>query len=156
MGISRRAFLRQGSTAWVLAAAAGSGLLQPAQARAVEWKRSAFAAKDVAVAQAEVGIRSPTHSAGVLISAPDIAENGAVVPVEVTSRIADTSSIYVIGEKNLHPLIAQIEIAPGTEPFISLRIKMGETSKLRAVVKAGGKFYTAEKEVMITIGGCSV
>ena len=83
-----------------------------------------------------------------------IAENGAVVPVEVTSRIAGTSSIAILAEKNAQPMIGEFNLSGGAEGFISTRIKMGQTSLVRAVVNAGGKTYTTAKEVKVTIGGC--
>jgi sulfur-oxidizing protein SoxY len=88
------------------------------------------------------------------VKAPDIAENGAVVPVEITSNIAGTESITIIGEKNALPMIAQFDLSNGAQGYVSTRIKMGNTSNVRAVVKAGGKMYTAAKEVKVTIGGC--
>ncbi|OYZ26347.1 MAG: thiosulfate oxidation carrier protein SoxY, partial [Hydrogenophilales bacterium 16-64-40] len=86
--------------------------------------------------------------------APDIAENGAVVPVEVTSGIAGTTSIAILAEKNASPLVGNFNLSGGAQGFISTRIKMGQTSLVRAVVNAGGKSYTAAKEVKVTIGGC--
>ena len=82
------------------------------------------------------------------------AESGAVVPVEVTSRIPGTQSISIIAEKNPFPLVATVDLAGGSEPYTYVRIKMGETSHVRAIVKADGRFYTAAKEVKVTIGGC--
>jgi sulfur-oxidizing protein SoxY len=77
-----------------------------------------------------------------------------VVPVEVTSGIAGTTSIAILAEKNASPLISNFNLSGGAQGFISTRIKMGQTSLVRAVVKAGGKSYTAAKEVKVTIGGC--
>jgi sulfur-oxidizing protein SoxY len=90
----------------------------------------------------------------IAITAPDIAENGAVVPIAVTSRIPNTQSISIIAEKNPFPLAATFDLANGAEPYASVRIKMGQTSNVRAVIKADGKFYTAAKEVKVTVGGC--
>jgi sulfur-oxidizing protein SoxY len=101
-----------------------------------------------------MGAGSPADSKDITVKAPDIAENGAVVPVEVTSAIAGTTSIAIIAEKNVTPLVAQFDMLGGTEGYISTRIKMGSTALIRAVVMAGGKSYTAAKEVKVTIGGC--
>ena len=87
------------------------------------------------------------------MKAPDIAENGAVVPVEVVTTLANVESIALLGEKNATPLIAQYSLT-GFDGFLSTRMKMGQTAHVRAVVKAGGKFYTAAKEVKVTVGGC--
>mgnify|MGYP003572853436 FL=1 len=88
------------------------------------------------------------------IRAPDIAENGAVVPVSVTSTLEDVESISIIAEKNATPLTASFSLGKGTLADVSTRIKMGKTSSVIAVVKAGGKLYSTGKEVKVTIGGC--
>jgi sulfur-oxidizing protein SoxY len=77
-----------------------------------------------------------------------------VVPVEITSSIAGTDSIAIVGEKNAMPLIADFKLMNGAQGFVSTRIKMGATSNVTAIVKAGGKVYKASKEVKVTIGGC--
>ncbi len=87
-------------------------------------------------------------------TAPEIAENGAQVPVTVTSRIANTQSISIIVDKNPFPLSSTFEFAGGAEGYVSTRLKMGQTSNVIAVVKADGKFFSASKEVKVTIGGC--
>ena len=95
-----------------------------------------------------------TESDQVTLKVPDIAENGAVVPVTVSSTLADVESISVIVENNPTPLVALFELSPQSVADISLRIKMGESSMVRTIVKAGGKLYSASKEVKVTIGGC--
>ena len=76
------------------------------------------------------------------------------MPVSITSKIPNTQSISVFVEKNPNPLTAVFEIAEGTEPTITTRVKMGQTSNVYALVKADGKFYSAVKEVKVTLGGC--
>ncbi|OYX28249.1 MAG: thiosulfate oxidation carrier protein SoxY [Hydrogenophilales bacterium 32-62-9] len=110
--------------------------------------------KNVGGAMKGLGVSAPVDSKDIIIKAPDIAENGAVVPVEVTSNIAGTTSIAILAEKNGTPLVADFTLSGGALGFVSTRIKMGQTSLVRAVVKAGGKSYTAAKEVKVTIGGC--
>ena len=106
-------------------------------------------------AAAWVGAASAQESKDIQIKAPDIAENGAVVPVEVISRIPNTQSIAIVAEKNPFPLVASFAFAAGAEGYASTRIKLGQTSNVRALVKtADGKFYAASKEVKVTIGGC--
>jgi sulfur-oxidizing protein SoxY len=136
-----------------VAVAVAAGLLKPTLALAGA-PRSAFEAKNVADAMKGMGVSAPADSKDIVIKAPDIAENGAVVPVEITSGIAGTTAIAIIAEKNNTPLVADFDLMGGTQPFISTRIKMGATSLVRAVVTAGGKTYTATKEVKVTIGGC--
>jgi sulfur-oxidizing protein SoxY len=101
-----------------------------------------------------LNIAGAAESKDILIKAPDIAENGAVVPVEVTSKIPGTTSIMIFVDKNQNPLIADFEFSNGAEGYVSTRIKMASTSHVRVAVKAGGKAYTATKEVKVTIGGC--
>ena len=101
-----------------------------------------------------LGASNLVESKDIIITAPDIAENGAVVPVAVTSKIPNTDSIAIIAEKNPFPLAASFDIAPGVEAYVSTRLKVGQTTDMRAVVKAGGKYFTAAKEVKVTVGGC--
>ena len=95
-----------------------------------------------------------TESDQIKLKVPDIAENGAVVPVTVSTTLADVESISMIVEKNPTPLIAIFQLSPQSVPDVSIRMKMGESSMVRTVVKAGGKYYSASKEVKVTIGGC--
>jgi len=151
MKATRRTFLKFTAAAGT---AAATGLAWTRQAWAQGWNKSGFEAKAVAEVMKSLGASNPAESKDIVITAPDIAENGAIVPVEVTSRIPGTQSISIIAEKNPFPLAATVELSNGSEPYTYVRIKMGETSNVRAVVKAGGKFFTAVKEVKVTIGGC--
>ncbi len=136
------------------AALAAAGWLKTTQAMAAVWNTAGFEAKAVADVLKSLGANGAAESGDIAITAPDIAENGAVVPIEVVSRIPNTQSISIISEKNPFPLAATIKFAGGAEPYAYVRIKMGQTSHVRAVVQAGGKFFTASREVKITIGGC--
>lgn len=154
MNSKRRTFLKTAGGASTIAIAAAAGLIKPTEVLAVEWNKAAFDAKGVPDALKAVGASGAADSKDILIKAPDIAENGAVVPIEVTSKIAGTSAIMLMVEKNPSPLTANFDLANGADGYVSTRIKMGQTSNVRAVVKAGGKSYTAVKEVKVTIGGC--
>lgn len=121
---------------------------------AATWNKAAFDAKSSLDAVKLVGATQMTDSRDILITAPDIAENGAVVPVAITSRIPNTQSISIVAEKNPFPLAATFDIAAGAEGYVSTRLKMGQTSNVRAIVKADGRYFTAVKEVKVTVGGC--
>jgi sulfur-oxidizing protein SoxY len=151
---SRRKFLRSLALGSACVAAFAAGWLRPVQLLAAEWNKAAFDAKALADALKSIGATSVADSDQIQLKAPEIAENGAIVPVEITSRIPGTQTIYIIADKNPQPLVAIFDIASGMEPFISTRIKMGESSKVRVLVKAGGKFYVTTQEVKVTIGGC--
>jgi len=97
---------------------------------------------------------SIAESDQITLKVPDIAENGAVVPVTVSTALADVESISIMVENNPTPLVAMFELSPQSIPDVSVRMKMGESSMVRTVVKAGGKLYSASKEVKVTIGGC--
>ena len=153
MNALRRNVLKSAAGASAVAVAVAAGLLKPTQALAA-WNKSAFEAKNVGDALKGIGISGPSDSKDIIIKAPDIAENGAVVPVEVSSSIAGITGIAILAEKNAQPLVGNFGLAGGAEGFISTRIKMGQTSLIRAVVSAGGKSYTSAKEVKVTIGGC--
>jgi len=154
MNTKRRTFLKGAGAASTVAVAVAAGLLKPTEVLAAEWNKAAFDAKGMPDTLKAVGVAGATDSKDILIKAPDIAENGAVVPVEVTSKIAGTSGIMLMVEKNATPLTANFDLANGADGYVSTRIKMGQTSNVRVVVKAGGKSYTAVKEVKVTIGGC--
>ncbi|MCY4514743.1 MAG: thiosulfate oxidation carrier protein SoxY [Candidatus Tectomicrobia bacterium] len=117
------------------------------------WPKDAFKAKSMEDALAALTGTAEAQDGEIVIKAPEIAENGAVVPVSVTSHIANTESIAIIVPNNPQPLAASFELMGG-EPFVSVRIKMAQTSDVVAVVKSGGQVYQGRKEVKVTIGGC--
>src|SRR5262245_5780282 len=133
MNGERRSFLKLVSAAAAVAAAALAGLARTGAAWAQSWNKPGFEAKAVADVMKSLGAAGAAESRDIVITAPDIAENGAVVPVEVASRIPGTEAISIIAEKNPFPLAAVIEISNGGEPYTYLRIKMGETANVRAV-----------------------
>ena len=130
-----------------------TGLLKPVAALAA-WNKDAFSQKSAADALKSLGTPGAEASKDIVIEAPQIAENGAVVPIEVTSNIPGTTSIAVLVEKNPYPLVARFDFAEGAAPFVKINAKMGETSDVRVVATAGGKSYTATKEIKVTIGVC--
>jgi sulfur-oxidizing protein SoxY len=136
------------------AAALAAGLLTPLAALAATWNKQAFGAKTPAEALKGIGAGTPAPSTEIVIEAPDIAENGAVVPIEISSRLAGTRSIAVIVEKNPFPLVAKFDFLEGALPFVKVNVKMGETSDVRVVAEAGGRHYTATRNIKVTIGGC--
>ena len=149
MSMNRREMLRASAIVSLMAAA---GLIGEAQA--AEWNKTAFEGKSVNDVIKALGGGAPEKSGEITFTAPDIAENGAVVPVAVTSKLADTEQIAILVEKNPNTLAADFVIPAGTEPFVSTRVKMGQTSMVHAAVKAGGKWYVASKEIKVTLGGC--
>jgi sulfur-oxidizing protein SoxY len=155
MRMHRRTFLKSLSALSGTMLAAGAGLLRPLTAWAAEWNKAAFEARTLAEAMKGAGVATAADSKDISIKAPDIAENGAVVPVEIACKIPDTRRILIFAEKNPQPMVANFMLAPGVEPYISTRIKMGETSNIKIVAITGdNKMFTATKEVKVTIGGC--
>jgi sulfur-oxidizing protein SoxY len=135
------------------AVAFAAGLLLPLRALAA-WNKEAFGAKTAAEALKSLGIAASAESKEVVIDAPQIAENGAVVPVEITSNVPGTKSISIVIEKNPFPLTAKFDFAEGAVPFVKVNVKVGESSFVRALAEAGGKFYSSSREIKVTIGGC--
>ncbi len=132
----------------------GASVMMPRVAMAA-WTESAFKAdKQDAAMKALLGSADAADSAEVTLKAPDIAENGAVVPVTVRTKMANVESISIFVANNPNPLVAEFIIPAGTEADVSTRLRMGKTSQVTAVVKADGKLYSAAKEVKVTIGGC--
>jgi sulfur-oxidizing protein SoxY len=128
-------------------------LLKPFAAFAA-WQKEAFGAKTAPDALKSLGAANPAPSQDVVIEAPQIAENGAVVPIEITSNVKGTTSILVLIDKNPFPLAGKFDFSEGALPFVKLNVKMGETSDVRVVAEAGGRHYVATREIKVTIGGC--
>jgi sulfur-oxidizing protein SoxY len=154
MNHSRREALKTGGGAGVLAFLLAAGIVRPGEVLAQSANQAAFAMKTVPDALRALGAQSPAASTAILIKAPEIAENGAVVPIGVESKLPGTESITLLIEKNPNPLAASFSIPAGTESSVSTRVKMGESSDVYVLVKAEGKFYMAKKEIKITLGGC--
>lgn len=151
----RRTFLRGVGSASALAAAFATGVLAPLRAWAGTWNQAGFGTKAVADALRSIGATQSVESADILVKAPDVAENGAIVPIEVISKIPGTRFIAIVADKNPFPLIAIFEFREGAEGFVATRVKLGETSMVRVIVKTGDRVYSARREVKVTIGGCA-
>ena len=157
MDARRRDALKTGGGATLLAALTAVGWLKPGEAlaQASAWNKAAFEAKTIDEALKALGSAGPAQSKDIaFVSTPDIAENGAVVPIGVTSSIPKTERIAILVEKNPNMLAAIFELPAGTEPSISTRVKMSQSSNVFALVKADGKYYVAQKEIKVTLGGC--
>jgi sulfur-oxidizing protein SoxY len=136
------------------AGALAAGFTAPLSAFAAVWNKEGFSAKSVADALKGIGATNPATSKDLVIEAPEIAENGAVVPIEITSNIPGTSSLAIVADKNPFPLIAKFDFMEGTLPYVKLNVKMGETSDIRVIAEAAGKHYAAAQNIKVTIGGC--
>ena len=151
----RRRLLRGGTSLAMMVPWLGSGLLVPSRVLAAEWNRPAFSARNVADALKSYGAAGAAESRDIVISAPEIAENGAKVEIEIASQIPATRSIAVFADKNPMPLCATLEFYGNALPFCRVQLKLAETTRIRAVVCAGdGKTYVAFREVKVTLGGC--
>ena len=150
----RRLILKGSMAAGTLGVAAGAGLLVPGQVLAA-WPKEAFGQKTLDEALSKLlGGSEMSESAEVKIKVPEIAENGAVVPVTVTAGMANVESITIAAPSNPAPLVASFDFTQGAHGYASTRIKMGKSGDVIAIVKADGKLYSARKNVKVTIGGC--
>ena len=156
--MERRDFLARTSGVAAVAVAAGSGL--PAAhaqttTNAPGWNKAAFDSKSLADAAKAMGATSPpTESKDLVLRAPEIAENGNVVRIGALSNIAGTTQIAFVVEKNPSALAANFDIIAGTDANVETNIKMGQSSNVYALAKAGDKYFYAVKEVKVTLGGC--
>ena len=150
---SRRQSLRAASGLGVYAALVAVGLLPAGRASAQQFA-AAFQTKSIADTLKALGAGTPSDSKDVVINSPDIAENGAVVPVGVRSNLPKTEMIALLVEKNPNALAGAYTLLEGAEPDVNMRIKMGQSSDVYALVKADGKFYMTKKEIKVTLGGC--
>ena len=155
MNSGRRKVLQGTSGAAVLGLAMVAGLFKPGSAWAqASWNKAAFDTKSLNDAVKAMGGASAAESKDIVITSPDIAENGAVVPFTISSKLGKTESMALLVEKNPNIVAASFNIPDGTEPQVNTRVKMGQTSNVIALVKADGKFYYTTKEVKVTLGGC--
>lgn len=151
MNKNRRDILRISA---ILGVAFTSGLLKPSDVFAAEWNQKVFDAKGLQDAIQALGADKFVESQDVSLNGPDIAENGAVVPVSMDSKAPNTEYMAILVDNNPNAMAAGFNIPAGTEPSISTRIKMGGTSKVHALAKADGKWLIATKEIKVTLGGC--
>lgn len=151
MDKKRRDMIRIGSA---LSMAFAAGILRVGDVFGSEWSSKVFDAKSLDAVLKELGGDSFAVSPDITITAPEIAENGAVVPVAISTTLPKTEYMAILVEKNPSAMSASFNIPPGTEPNISTRVKMGTTSNVIALVKADGKWLTASKEIKVTLGGC--
>ena len=153
----RRRLVQSGGGMTLLGLLVAAGWLKPEQALAQTqtWNKAAFDTKTMDETMKALGGGTPAQSKDIaFFSTPDIAENGAVVPIGVTSNIPKTESIAILIEKNPNLLAAVFDIPTGTETSISTRVKMAQSSNVYALVKADGKYYVAAKDIKVTLGGC--
>ena len=151
---TRRLFLKTSVATSTLGVAVTAGLISPRSVMAA-WPENAFHARKTQLAlQALMGSDSTSPSESISIKAPDIAENGAVVPITISTSLNGVESIALIASNNATPLVAQFVLGNGAQGYVSTRIKMGKTGDVVAVVKSGGKLFSARKGVKVTIGGC--
>ena len=158
MSMTRQQFTRrvilQGAGSIALVGLGTTALGWPAFAANDKYPEDAFKQKSDAEAIKALYGKTAEASDKIKLDAPEIAENGAVVPVSVTTTLADVSSISFLVADNPNVLIASYKIPAGTVPAVANRIKMAKTSKVTVLVEAGGKLYSADKEVKVTVGGC--
>ena len=153
MNNQRRNVLKSGSGAALLSVLAAAGIITPGVALA-DWNKAAFEAKSMADTLKALGATTPADSKDVQLTAPDIAENGAVVPIGVASTLPNVTMVAIMIEKNPSTLAATFTLPAGTEPNIQTRVKMGQTSNVIVVVKSDGKLFMTGKEIKVTLGGC--
>jgi sulfur-oxidizing protein SoxY len=161
MDMQRRDVLKKGGGVSLLTLLVAAGWISPGEAmaqaivQAPGWNKAAFDTKTMEETMKALGGPMPAQSKDItFVQTPDIAENGAVVPIGISSAIPKTEAIAILVEKNPNMLVAVFELPAGTDPAISTRVKMGQSSNVYALVKADGKYYVASKEIKVTLGGC--
>ncbi len=154
--MERREFIHKGSGATALGLAAAAGLLPSVASaqNAAGWSQAAFESKSLNDAVKALGGSAPVESKDVVLQAPEIAENGSVVRIGAQSNIPGTTQVALVVEKNPNALAALFNIPAGTDAAVSTNVKMGQSSNVYAVAKAGDKYFYSVKEVKVTLGGC--
>lgn len=115
---------------------------------------NAFNARSVDSALGALEVEQGSESALIEIEAPDVAENGANVPVEVTVKVPGVERVLVLGERNVYPLLADLRFGPGVLPWFEIKVKLAETSNIRVLALADGKVHAAARQVRVIVGGC--
>ncbi len=151
MNISRRKFIQNSLFTGIFAAIGGSLLTRVAMA---EWPAAAFDETEYEPALKGLIGDQELLEGHVMLDAPEIAENGATVPVKVSTDLANVEWISILGDKNPRPWISRFYFHGKSKPFVSTRIKLRETSNIVAIVKADGKLYSSKSAVKVTAGGC--
>ncbi|HEX7156795.1 MAG TPA: thiosulfate oxidation carrier protein SoxY [Burkholderiaceae bacterium] len=149
----RRSALRTGGRLGLLGVLGSLGLLDPQWVRA-EGDRAGFDARSVGEALSAAGFGGAASAADVELEAPEIAENGAVVPIRVSTGLPRVDRIAILVEKNPTILSAVFVLPEGTEPSIATRVKMAETCRVIVALRSDGKVYIVSKEIKVTLGGC--
>lgn len=157
MSINRRKALQATGGFGVLGMFVAAGVISPNEARAAQAaarNAAAFDAKDINGVVRAFGGNAAALSDRITITGPDIAENGAVVPVGANTSLPNVEMIALLVEKNPAPLAAAFMTSPDMEPFVATRVKMGQTSDVYALVRADGRLHMARREIKVTLGGC--
>ena len=153
---TRRNLLRKLRASATIAGLLGLNLLKPLKTWAADWEERAFSAKNFTEALNIHGSLISQESSDIKIVAPELAENGSQVVVDIASMIAHTQNIAIFIEKNPRPLAASFSYANGALPKVRLPLRLSETTRLRAVVKTSeGKNYHAQRTIQVTLGGCA-
>lgn len=155
MDKQRRSFIKTSATTSAIGLLIAAGLLKPGDVLAA-WPEEAFAQTSLDDALNILFGTTQSEEGDIRIDAPKIAEDGAIVPVTISTHMATVESVSLFVTNNPQPLICSYEFKTNLEPYISTRIKMDKTSDLIAVVKqASGKLYSAKRNVQVTKSGCS-
>lgn len=150
----RRLFLKTTLTGCLMTTALAAGLLKPVRALAAAWPGKAFAQNKIDQALVDLyGTSTVAQSSAIKIKAPLQAENGAVVPISVSTTLPDAKSISVFVVENVQPLVSSVGL-PKASGYFSARIKMAKTSQVQVVIKSGNKLFTASTTIKVTVGGC--
>lgn len=153
MSLTRRDALKGGAGVGLYGAMLALGMISPGTAQA-QAMQAAFQAKGIPDTMKALGAAGANESADITIVSPDIAENGAVVPVGVTSKIPNTEMVALLVDKNPNALAGAYQFMDGGVADVNMRVKMGQSSDVVAIVRADGKYYMAKKEIKVTLGGC--
>jgi sulfur-oxidizing protein SoxY len=129
-------------------------MMFPLRLIAATWNDKAFNVVEYSDSLRSIGAVDLVESDLISLKTPEIAENGSIVPIQVSSEIPDTERVFIFAEKNPQPLVASFTFHKGVDPFFATRIKMGESASVHIVVLADGKYFVASRYVKVTIGGC--
>lgn len=155
MNSLRRSLLKSAGSTGAIGALLVAGLLKPTRVLAADWQHPAFTAHGLKESLKAWGAENSADTRDIVITAAEISENGAQVPIEIVSHVAGTQSLAVFVEKNPLPLAASFSFGNGAIAQVRLQLKMAESSRIRVLARAAdGKTYHASREIKVTLGGC--
>jgi quinoprotein dehydrogenase-associated SoxYZ-like carrier len=154
MNQQRRGFLSASTSAMMMVGAYGAGLLNIKNSHASEWDKADFENSELQKLMVSLGGTQAVTSHRITLRCPELVENGMVVPLEIQSNLPNTDAIAIMVDGNPFPLAAKFDLLAGSNGYLATRIRLAQSSTVRAIIRSGGQTYSVSQYVKVTVGGC--